>query len=476
MGQSIYDTPPTEDELNEVSNLEAQDGQNKLFTDSEQKEISPEVQEDAYADVSNLLKGNQLLPESVTPITSEVPVIPAASKLVNAPVKSLIDKIPTPVLDTVVGNELGLDDLSQKEASKLYKTKTSDSRPRELVRTAKEAGLDSPHLTRDARSKRAVEAFEGSSKRIGDIWKEVDNLAIDKEAYKSQLGKKIRQNTEKFIADNFKGSKNVQYQEIIKALRKDTDEIIKTTNNLKDLDRYSVKLPYKESVTSIPTEIRNARKLAFRDLVRDELVTFAKQSGSINPDDVGKLYTKYGNLREIVERSTKEVSKKGKNVLQRAIRDEDLGRKAGGLAGDIARQTGKTASKFTKEALKRSIPLVGAGFGAGAVYDELTKRGYNGYEAGIISFAAGLGFFGTDFINLAGPKGFLAQFAADEAIHQVATRGYDNIRRAVIGDPKGRKAVEEFEKGADESSRNPQSLDERGQNVLKRAVQKYDKS
>ena len=64
MGLSIYDTPPTEDELNEVSNLEAQDGQNKLFTAPEQKEISPEVQEDAYADVGNLLKGEDVLTSS----------------------------------------------------------------------------------------------------------------------------------------------------------------------------------------------------------------------------------------------------------------------------------------------------------------------------------------------------------------------------------------------------------------------------
>ena len=43
-----------------------------------------------------------------------------------------------------------------------------------IVKTAKKEGLDSPpFLTREGRSKRAVEAFEGSSKRIGDIFNQV---------------------------------------------------------------------------------------------------------------------------------------------------------------------------------------------------------------------------------------------------------------------------------------------------------------
>ena len=155
---------------------------------------------------------------------------------------------------------------------------------------------------------------------------------------------------------------------------------------------------------------------------------------------------------------------------------------------DLGSGAGKIAAKGISVGAK-AIPVAGAIFGARDVYKTLRERGYDHAESGLLATAAGAGFIGTDFLNLAGPKGFTLGLFVDELINQAATNGYDSIRSFVAGAPKARgerevpedvlgslpkgTSIEDANRGI---GRSPQSLDDRGQNVLKRAVQKYDKS
>ena len=367
----------------------------ELFTAPEQEDISPEVQEDAYADVGNLLKGEDVLSPSDVLTPSKAP---AASRIARTGLGKAAEFID----DKLTYSNVGGDEFySEKEIDRLQRKNKLIDAEETIVKTAKKEGLDSPFLTRKGRSDEAVKALGKTSEKIGEVFNQFDKAVSNNEGYRKALGSEVADKGEEFLDKYFSNYPDKDEKRFRKILEKEFEKLGEQGISLRELDEYSRKLPYKEGATTIAPEVRNAKKLFLRDVVKGKLVEFAENTGR-NPDEILELYAKYGNLDNLVSRANKEVAKKGRNLLSRAKSSEPL-KSTFSAVKDLASGAGKIAAKGISVGAK-AIPVAGAIFGARDVYKTLRERGYDHAESGLLATAAGAGFLGTDLLNLAGPK------------------------------------------------------------------------